>query len=150
MIGRFDSETILEMSSKKPKLSLVILFLLIEIEPIFFRYQPKIGIWSNSFFKIKIGESSGICKAKVSNIDWWADATKKRSNFFKLSKPWNITFVLRTIFNKKTIYLAETLPKNKVNLSGSVKVGIARMNITISPKYKKILKINDLKNCIKN
>ena len=33
---------------------------------------------------------------------------------------------------------------------GSKKVGIARMNIAISPKYKKILKINDLKNCIKN
>ena len=31
-------------SSKKSKLSLVTLFLLIEIEPIFFRNHPKIGI----------------------------------------------------------------------------------------------------------
>ena len=37
-----------------------------------------------------------------------------------------------------------------VNLSGSIKVGIARMNIATNPKYKKILKINDFKNCIKN
>ena len=51
-----------------------------------------------------------------------------------------MTFVLRIIFNKKIIYLAESLPKNKVNLSGSNKVGIARINITIRPKYKKILK----------
>ena len=30
--------------------------LLIDIDPIFLRYQPKIGINSNSFFKIKTGE----------------------------------------------------------------------------------------------
>ena len=54
--GLFESLIIFEISSKNPKLSLVTLFLLIDIEPIFFRYQPKIGIKSNSFFKIKTGE----------------------------------------------------------------------------------------------
>ena len=48
------------------------------------------------------------------------------------------------------MYLAENLPKNKVNLLGSNKVGIARINIEIRPKYKKILKVNDFKNCIKS
>ena len=47
---------IFEISSKNPKLSLVTLFLVIDIDPIFFRYQPKIGINSNSFFKMKTGE----------------------------------------------------------------------------------------------
>jgi len=58
--------------------------------------------------------------------------------------------VLRIIFNKKTMYFAESLPKNKVNLSGRNKVGIARINIVTRPTYKKMLKINDFKNCIKN
>ena len=44
------------MSSKKPKFSFVTLFLLIVIEPIFFKYQPKIGICVSSFFKINRGE----------------------------------------------------------------------------------------------
>ena len=44
------------MSSKKPKFSFVTLFLLTEIEPIFFKYQPKIGISISSFFKINRGE----------------------------------------------------------------------------------------------
>jgi len=58
--------------------------------------------------------------------------------------------VLRIMFNKKTISFAESLPKNNVNLSGSTKVGIARINIKIRPAYKRMLKINDFKNCIKN
>ena len=33
-----------------------ILFLLIDIDPIFFKYQPNIGIRSSSFFNINIGE----------------------------------------------------------------------------------------------
>jgi len=41
---------------EKPKFSFEILFLSIDIDPIFFKYIPKIGILSNSFFKIKIGE----------------------------------------------------------------------------------------------
>ena len=49
-------------SGKTLKILIVILFLLIEIDPIFFKYQPKIGIESNSFFKINIGELNIICK----------------------------------------------------------------------------------------
>ena len=47
---------------KKPRLSLVVLFLLIEIDPIFFKYQPKIGINNNSFFRINTGELKIVCK----------------------------------------------------------------------------------------
>ena len=54
--GRAESLIFFEISSKNPKLSLVTLFLLIDIDPIFFRYQPKIGINNNSFFKMKTGE----------------------------------------------------------------------------------------------
>ena len=53
--GRFDCDMVFEISLKKPKLSLVVLFLLIEIDPIFFRYQPNIGICRSSFFRIKTG-----------------------------------------------------------------------------------------------
>ena len=49
-----------------------------------------------------------------------------------------------------TIYFADTLPKNIVNLLGKINVGIAKIKIVIRPTYKKILKINDLVNCIKN
>ena len=70
---------VLEISSKKPKFSLEILFLLIDIDPIFFKYQPNIGIINNSFFKIKTGELKIVCKKKVSNIDWCEAAIK---NFF--------------------------------------------------------------------
>tara|TARA_Y100000816_G_C25670579_1_gene355505 strand:+ start:332 stop:484 length:153 start_codon:yes stop_codon:yes gene_type:complete len=47
-----------------------------------------------------------------------------------------------------TIYLAETLPKNKVNLLGRNNVGIARIKMKIKPVYSKILKTKDFKNCI--
>ena len=55
--------------SEKPRLSLVILFLSIEIEPIFFKCHPKIGILNNSFFRIKIGELNNDCRKNVSNCD---------------------------------------------------------------------------------
>ena len=42
--------------SIRPKLSLLTLFLFIEIEPIFFKYHPKIGIVISSFFRINTGE----------------------------------------------------------------------------------------------
>ena len=53
---------IFEISSRKPKLSFVTLFLFIEIDPIFFKYQPKIGINNNSFFRINTGELKIVCK----------------------------------------------------------------------------------------
>lgn len=53
-------------------------------------------------------------------------------------------------FQKKTMYLADTLPKNIVNLLGSTNVGIAKTKIVMRPTYKKMLKINDFINCIKN
>ena len=83
--------------SEKPKLSLVVLFLSIEIEPIFFNCQPKIGIFNNSFFKIKTGELNIDCKKKVSNWDWCALAIK---NFLLLkifSFPLTITFVDKNV-----------------------------------------------------
>jgi hypothetical protein len=49
-----------------------------------------------------------------------------------------------------TKYLAEALPKNIVNLLGRIKVGIAKIKINIRPTYRKILKIKDLINNIKN
>jgi hypothetical protein len=49
-----------------------------------------------------------------------------------------------------TKYLADTLPKNIVNLLGRIRVVIAKIKINIRPTYRKILKINDFKNCIKN
>ena len=51
-----------ELLIEKFKFSLLILFLSIEIDLIFFKYQPNIGILSNSFFKIKTGELNMICK----------------------------------------------------------------------------------------
>ena len=48
------------------------------------------------------------------------------------------------------MYLADTLPKNIVNLLGRMSVGIAKIKINIRPTYKKILKIKDLINNIKN
>ena len=48
------------------------------------------------------------------------------------------------------MYLADTLPKNIVNLLGRTNVGTARIKIVMSPANKKILKIKDFKNCIKN
>ena len=48
------------------------------------------------------------------------------------------------------MYFADNLPKKIVNLSGRINVGIANMKIKIKPKYRKILKIKDLINCIKN
>ena len=41
---------------------IMILFLFIEIEPIFFKYHPKIGIKSNSFLRIKTGELKTVCR----------------------------------------------------------------------------------------
>ena len=49
-----------------------------------------------------------------------------------------------------TIYLADTLPKNIVNLLGRMSVGIAEIKINIRPTYRKTLKIKDLINNIKN
>ena len=34
----------------------------IEIDPIFFKYQPNIGINNNSFFRINTGELKIVCK----------------------------------------------------------------------------------------
>ena len=39
------------------------------------------------------------------------------------------------------MYLADTLPKNIVNLLGSTNVGIAKKKIVMRPTYKKMLKI---------
>jgi hypothetical protein len=49
-----------------------------------------------------------------------------------------------------TKYLADNLPKNIVNLLGRIRVGIAKIKINIRPMYRKILKIKDLINSIKN
>ena len=53
---------------KKPKLSFVVLSLLIDIDPIFLKYQPKIGIPSNSFFKINTGELNIVGKKKFQTL----------------------------------------------------------------------------------
>ena len=53
---------IFKILSKKPKLSLLTLFLRIDMDPIFFKYQPKIGIISNSFLRIKTGELKIVCR----------------------------------------------------------------------------------------
>ena len=50
----------------------------------------------------------------------------------------------------RTIYFADNLPKNIVNLLGKTNVGMAKIKIVIRPANKKILKINDLISCIKN
>ena len=60
--GLLEVTIIFEISSKKPKLSFVTLFLFIEIDPIFFKYQPNIGINNNSFFRINTGELKIVCK----------------------------------------------------------------------------------------
>ena len=54
--GLLELDKVLLISSKKLKLSFVTLFLLIEIDPIFFKYHPKIGISINSLFKMNTGE----------------------------------------------------------------------------------------------
>ena len=55
---------------------MVTLSLSIDIDPIFFKCQPKIGIFNNSFFNIKTGFLKIACKKNVSNNDWWRDAIK--------------------------------------------------------------------------
>ena len=42
-----------------------------------------------------------------------------------------------------TMYLADNLPKNIVNLLGRMSVGIAKIKINIRPTYRKILKIKE-------
>ena len=68
-MGLLEFLTTVLIWSENPKLSLVILFLSIMIDPIFFKYQPKIGILINSFFNIKTGELNSACKKNVSNCD---------------------------------------------------------------------------------
>ena len=58
--------------------------------------------------------------------------------------------MFKITLKSSTIYLADSLPKKIVNLFGKINVGIAKMKIATKPKYKNILKINDLINCIKN
>ena len=60
--GLSDWFTIFEIWSKKPKLSFVTWFLFIDIDPIFFKYQPNIGIHNNSFLRINTGELKIVCK----------------------------------------------------------------------------------------
>ena len=48
--------------SMKLRLSFVTLFLLIEMESIFLKYQPNIGIFKSSLFSMKIGELNTVCK----------------------------------------------------------------------------------------
>ena len=67
--GLLEEETEVLIFSKKPKLSFVVLSLSIDMEPIFFKYIPKIGILNNSFFNINIGELKTVCKKNVSKID---------------------------------------------------------------------------------
>ena len=60
---------------------MVTLFLLIDTDPIFFRYQPKIGIKSNSFYKIKIGELKINCQPVAINAGYvWPKKGLKHSN----------------------------------------------------------------------
>ena len=66
--GRFDDLTVSLILSKKPKLSRAILFLSIDIDPIFLRYHPNIGIFNNSFFKTKTGESNIVRKKKFQTM----------------------------------------------------------------------------------
>ena len=51
---------------------------------------------------------------------------------------------------KEIEILRNSKGKPYINLLGRTSVGIARIKIIIRPTYKKILKINDLINCIKN
>ena len=50
--------------SVKLRFSLETLFLFTEIESIFLKYQPNIGIFNSSFLRIKIGELKIVCKKK--------------------------------------------------------------------------------------
>merc|ERR1711991_1207660 len=98
--GRFVLVITLEISLKKLRFSFVILFLFIEIEPIFFKYHPKIGIKSNSFFKTKTGELNIVCRKKVSNIDWCDDAIKNFSSVKIFSFPLIVILVESIIFKQ--------------------------------------------------
>ena len=52
-----------------------------DIDPIFFKYQPKIGIKSNSFFKIKTGELKISCQPVAINSGYvWPKIGQKISN----------------------------------------------------------------------
>ena len=113
-----------------------ILFLLIDIDPIFFKYQPNIGIISNSFFKIKTGELKIVCKKKVSNIDWCEAAIK---NFFPLiifSLPLMIILVDKNIFKHKDVQKPIIFPPNKTILFGSKIAGKKIREIKTIPEKK--------------
>ena len=110
MIGLFEFFMCFFILSEKPKFSLVILFLSIDIDPIFFRYQPKIGILSNSFFRIKTGELKSDCKKNVSNCDWWALAIKNFSLFKIFSFPLTTIFVDRNISKQNLDQSPRILP----------------------------------------
>ena len=69
MQGSGEKLTNFKISPKNVRLFFDTLFLLIDIDPIFFKYQPNMGIIKSSFFRINTGELKIVCRKKVSNID---------------------------------------------------------------------------------
>ncbi len=120
--------------SEKPKLSLVILFLSIDIEPIFFKCHPKIGIFNNSFFRIKTGESNSDCRKNVSNCDWWALAMKNFSLFKIFSFPLITIFVDKNISKQNLDQNPRILPPQSVIFWGKIKAGKKNIQTKITPK----------------
>ena len=123
--------------SKNLRLFYVVLFLSIDIDPIFFRYHPNIGILSNSFFKINTGELKIVCKKKVSNIDWCEQAIKNLLFVIIFSFPLIVIFVDKKILKQKEDQYPIIFPPNNVIFCGKKKEGIKIIEIKIIPKKKK-------------
>ena len=125
------------MSSKKLRFSFDILFLLIDIEPIFFRYHPNTGIINSSFFKIKTGELKIVCKKKVSNIDWCEAAIKNFLSWIIFSLPLIMIVVDKKMRKQKEVQKPISFPPSITIFWGKKYAGINMIEMITIPKKKK-------------
>ena len=124
--------------------------MLIDIDPIFFKYHPNIGIFNNSFFKINIGELKIVCKKKVSNIDWWDEAIKNFSLVIIFAFPFTITLVDKKSLKQILDHWPISFPPNNTIEVGIKSPGKNRIEIQIIPKKKKNRNRNFLIILLKN
>ena len=135
--GLLEFKAVLEIVLKNPRLSFVIFPLFIDIDPIFFKYYPKIGIDNSSLFKIKIGELNMVCRKKVSNIDWCDAAMKNFSFLIIFSLPLIKIWVDKKNLKQKPVQWPINLPPKITIFLGKKNEGKKIIEIAIIPKKKK-------------
>ena len=106
------------------------------MDPIFFKYQPNIGIDKSSFFKMKTGKLKIVWRKKVSNIDWWDDATKNFLFFGIFSSPLIIIIVERKNFRQKLDQYPINFPPSITIRCGRNKAGRNIIDINNIPVKK--------------